>query len=527
MDIPLGCAASVRIQAQSALNPDHGECVTIQDPPFGVPDSGAQRLILRGGGSAGLGLLIRLGARLLFVFVAARLFGATLFGAYSVAVAGVELAVAVGGLGTKRILFKLLDDDAGGRPPIHIVLDAALAVLGASLALAGLIMGALALAPGAAAYGDTGWALFVLAPVIAGQALTDLFLAATRWKHRMQYEVVSRSIAEPYAAIAATLLAWLIGFRQDGLLIGYWLGTLAALTYAVWGARREFGGFRLTRWAVSRAELRAILHACAMPTLTDFASALFTRLDLYLAGLMLGQAPAGVYSMARQFRTPIRQVRQSFDGLLTPLIARTITADGPQVAGKAAASAARMILSVQLAMVVAVVAVGQPLLGWLGREFAAGYWALVLLAVAETIQGAFGVSDLILLYRRSALALGVTLVSAVVNLAAACLLIGPLGAMGAALAVLLAMVAGAIVRRQMLRRAVGVRIPLAHSAGPIISAMMAVAAGAAVEFWLPLGSDIAVHGAALAAALAIYGIALWAWLAVTRESLALTGFRTG
>ena len=219
--------------------------MTINDAPLAEPDHGAQRLILRGSGSAGLGLLVRLGARLLFVFVAARLFGATLFGAYSVAVAGVELAVAVGGLGTKRILFKLLDDDAGGRAPIHIVLDAALAVSGASMVLAALVMGVIAFVP-AADDGATGWALFAIAPMIAGQALIDLFLAATRWKHRMQYEVVSRSIVEPYGAIGATLIAWQMGFREDGLLIGYWVGTLAALGYASWGARRQFGGFKLT-----------------------------------------------------------------------------------------------------------------------------------------------------------------------------------------------------------------------------------------------------------------------------------------
>ena len=35
----------------------------------------------------------------------------------------------------------------------------------------------------------------------------------------------------------------------------------------------------------------------------------------------LGQSPAGIYAMARQIRIPVRQVRQSFDGILTPLIA--------------------------------------------------------------------------------------------------------------------------------------------------------------------------------------------------------------
>ena len=79
----------------------------------------AQSLILRGGGSAALGFVIRFGARLLFVIVAGRLFGAALFGAFSIAVAVVELAVTLGGAGMKRQLFKLLDEEKGeGRRPI-------------------------------------------------------------------------------------------------------------------------------------------------------------------------------------------------------------------------------------------------------------------------------------------------------------------------------------------------------------------------------------------------------------------------
>src|SRR6188508_3102949 len=132
-----------------------------------VPD--AHRLILRGSGSAALGFAIRLGARLLFLWLAARLFGVTLFGAYSVAVAVIEVGVIVGGLGTKRTLFKLLDE-RGERLPVHIVLDAAAAVLVASLAVAALVMGVAAALPRAGDAGETETALLLIAPMIAGQA---------------------------------------------------------------------------------------------------------------------------------------------------------------------------------------------------------------------------------------------------------------------------------------------------------------------------------------------------------------------
>jgi O-antigen/teichoic acid export membrane protein len=341
----------------------------------------------------------------------------------------------------------------------------------------------------------------------------------------MRFEVMARSIAEPYAAIVATIVAWGLGFGTTGLLIGYWAGTLAALGYALLGARRSFGGFGLRRWRPSRAETATILRACAVPTFADFASAMFTRLDIYLVGLMLGEAPAGVYGMARQLRTPIRQVRQSFDGLLTPLIARTLAASGAEATGLATASASRLILAIQLPLLVASIVIGLPLLHWLGPAFAAGYWALVLLAAAETIQGAFGVSDLILLYRRPSLALAITFVSAAVNLVAGWLLIRGWGVDGAALAALLAMIAGALVRRLALRRFMGVSVPLVHGAGPVVAAVLATLGAALLARTLAPGPDLAVYGPALAAALAIYGCVLGLWIKVTGQSLRLVNFR--
>src|SRR5688572_3210674 len=97
----------------------------------------ASRIIWRGSGSTAGGFVVRLGARLLFLFIAGQLFGAALFGAFSLAVAMVELGVTIGALGTKRTLFQYLDEqNREGRPSAHIVLDAALLVAFASAIIA-------------------------------------------------------------------------------------------------------------------------------------------------------------------------------------------------------------------------------------------------------------------------------------------------------------------------------------------------------------------------------------------------------
>jgi len=487
----------------------------------------AGRVILGGARATAFGFAIRFGARIAFLYVAARLYGIALFGSYALAVAAVELAVTIGGLGFKRILFKRLEEEGAARPHIHIVLDAAVLVAGLSLALGALFLLAVAAAPAGLISPNVARALVLLAPMIAGQALLDLFLASTRWTHIIRYEVLSRSVIEPYGALAAALAAYALGYRESGLLIAYWAGTLGALFYALAGARRCLGAFGLAAWRFAPSRILPLLRASAVATLNDVLNGLFARMDLWLVGIFLGEGPAGIYGMARQIRTPVRQVRQSFDGLLNPIIARTLAVKGPKETGIATASAARLILAVQLPILIALAFAGWPLLAWFGPEFPIGYVALLLLAAAEMIQGAFGVSDLIILYRKPMAQIAITSANIAINLAAGVLLIGPLGVTGAGLSVLAGVAAGALIRRISLRAYFGVSVPLGYSAGPAVAAALALAAAFGVQALLVAAPPTWSTGGSLAAGLIVYAAALKAWLAVTGDSLSPRNFQIG
>lgn len=486
--------------------------------------STAQRLILRGGSSAALGFLIRLGARLLFVFIAGRLFGVALFGAFSIAIAVVELAVTIGGAGMKRQLFKLLDENHHSRPAPHIVMDGIVLVFIASFLCAAPIMLAVALVPDSLIAGNTATALFLLAPMILGQSLLDLLLAATRWTHKMRHHVWARSIIEPYAGVAASCLAWAAGYQATGLIIGYWAGTIAAVAYSLAGARRCLGPFSLGTYHLVPSRFAQVIRETALPTLSDFTNALAGRLDLYLVGLFLGESAAGIYGMARQIRTPIRQVRQSFDSLLTPIVSKTLTLAGLIQTGKATASATRLILAIQLPVLISLFILGGPLLHLIGPAFIAGYWPMLILGAAESIQGAYGVSDLIFLYRRPQLILWLTAAGAAVNVAAAWALIASCGVTGAAQAALLGTLAAAFTRRWLLRSNFGIAVPLHHSAAPILAGAASVAVALPLMA-LPWPVPIRLT-AALITGLAVYWGVLRVVLRFTGESLALTDFVT-
>jgi O-antigen/teichoic acid export membrane protein len=226
--------------------------------------------------------------------------------------------------------------------------------------------------------------------------------------------------------------------------------------------------------------------------------------------------------MARQIRTPIRQVRQSFDGMLTPILARTLAARGPAETGQAAASATRLILAIQLPMLIALVAIGEPLLAWFGPEFRTVLAALLILALAETIQSAMGIGDLILLYRRPLLNLWVTGASAAACLASAWWLIGPLGLDGAAMSVLIAALVGALVRRILLRARFHVAIPIAYSAGPIASGVAGIAVAAATLLLARPWPPVAAAALATVAGLVVYALGLKYWMSRTGKHLGLS-----
>ena len=481
----------------------------------------AGRLIVRGAQATAAGFAGRLAARLLFLFVAGRLFGATAFGAYVLAVAGVELAVSVGSLGMKKVIFQLLDRRGDDRALPHILLDAALLVTLASLVIAAIMMA------GAILFSDTltgrTAALMALAPMVAGQSLLDLFLAATRWKHAIRFEVVARSLVEPYALLAGAAAAWALGFREAGLLVGYWCGTLAALAYAVAGARRSFGAFHAASWRPRREVLVPALRLAGANTATDLLNALYTRVDLWIVGLLLGEGQAGVYGMAKQIAVPIRQVRQSFDGLLIPLVARTLSTRGSKGSSEALASATRLILVIQLPIIVALFAAGRPLLGLFGHGFDAAYWPLLALAAAEAIQAAFSIGDLVFVYLRPQLGLWLTSGSIAIGVVAALLLIPALGLAGAALSVLAAYSVRAAMRSIVLRAHFHLDVPHSHNAGPFVAAALGAAAAVATRL-APLRLRLPLDPLPLVAGLAVYALALGAWMALSKQSLSLSGF---
>jgi O-antigen/teichoic acid export membrane protein len=440
---------------------------------------GSQTVIARGAGSNALSFVIRFAARALFLYVGARIYGAAHYGVFTMASAMVELAVPVASLGLKRMIFPWLEEATKAEQPraaTHVLLDALLLAMAAGIAVSAvLVLGTQAL-PAGLVSDQLRLAMTLIAPAVLGQITGDIALAATRWTHKMRYEVIGRGLVEPYVLTAVALGAWYLGLEQTGMIIGYWVASIALALFSVWSARHCLGSLDVRHWRPDPSALLARARALAPASGSDFLTTLAQRIDLYLVGFLLGDAAVGVYGVLRQLRTPILQVRQAFDGILTPLTARTMMTDGDVATGKATAAASRVILTIQLGVVLLMAATGEALLDLFGARYAGGYAALLAMVLAETINGAFGVSELILYYRRPALALQVNLILILIAGLAIPLLTPDYGILGASLAMLLASLIAAFMRRYWLS-GLGVRPHPLHAATPMLAAGVSVLLG--------------------------------------------------
>ena len=103
-------------------------------------DGGTEDLkaLAKGGRTNIIGFLLRLAARLPFLFIAGRVYGPDIVGRFALAVVVVELAALLATLGLKRGLAQALS--SSDRPHVHVVWDAMAVAFLASLVASGVLI---------------------------------------------------------------------------------------------------------------------------------------------------------------------------------------------------------------------------------------------------------------------------------------------------------------------------------------------------------------------------------------------------
>lgn len=346
--------------------------------------------LAKGGRTNLFGFILRLGARIPFLLVGGRLYGADTLGRFALAVLIIEFAAQLSTLGLKRGLAEQLS--AGERPDEHVVFDALLLTLMASVITGGALM----LFPAAMFPNSQVNGLDRLLPLIViAIAVADVALAACAFRFDIGATVRARSIVEPWVISLAAPLFFLYSAR-DGLILSYVVAMLAAFATAMLALFRHYSlprGWRPRPGRLWRMTRRNLPLAAA-----DAIEWGTRRLDLWLLGFFVSPTAAGIYYVAQQFASIPQKLKTSFEPILGPIIARNVAAKNHVAISHHVSQVGFWIVAAQVGIGLALAIPGEAAMGVVGPLFVSGTAALALLLAAEVTASPAVVSEAALVY---------------------------------------------------------------------------------------------------------------------------------
>ena len=250
--------------------------------------------LAKGGRTNVAGFILRLAARIPFLFIAGRLYGPELVGRFAIAVVVVELAALVATLGLKRGLAQALSRTT--RPHVHVVADGLVVAAMLSLAASAVLWSfPQIMYPNTPIVGLDRW----LGLIVLAIAWSDVSLAALAYRLNVKAAVTARAVVEPWTI---SIAAWLFSFftTRDGLVLSYVASMTAALIASIVPLVRSYG---LPRgWVPHLTDLLAMIRDNVPLAGADAFEWGSRNVDRFILGVMFEPKIVGIYYMAHRSR---------------------------------------------------------------------------------------------------------------------------------------------------------------------------------------------------------------------------------
>jgi O-antigen/teichoic acid export membrane protein len=423
------------------------------------PPAADLAVLARGGRINFLGFCIRLAARLPFLFIAGRIYGAEALGRFAYAVLIVEFAAQLATLGLKRGLAQQLAHT--DKPYVCVTWDALLLAAIGSVICMGLLM----LFPQAMFPNSEITGLEWLLPItIIALAWSDIMLAALAYRNDVTSTVRARAIVEPIT-ISVAALAWAFISTRDGLIISYVLSMIAALVASIVPFAKSYGIAR--GWAPQPAALWKMARRNIPVAAADAVEWGSRRVDIAVLGLFFSPYVVGIYYVAQNVASLPAKLKTSFDPILGPVIARNLKDGDKKAVAKQVRQVGFWVIGAQLGVALALAIPGEAVMGLVGPAFVAGTAALAFLLAAEVVAAMAAVSEAALIYvaRHRNMLISIAMLALEAGLAVA-LIVGlrefdlpvMFQATGPAIALLLALGFAAVAKSRLLCRILGARV---------------------------------------------------------------------
>ncbi|WP_066724915.1 lipopolysaccharide biosynthesis protein [Sphingomonas pituitosa] len=412
--------------------------------------------LAKGGRTNMLGFIIRLVARLPFLFIAGRAYGPEIVGRYAIAVLVIEFVALVATLGLKRGLAQALSST--DRPHTHVVWDAmVVAFLAALIASGVLILFPQALFPNSPVM---GLERFLSVAVIA-IALSDVSLSALAYRHNIGAAVTARAIIEPWTISIAAYGFSFVSLR-DGLLMAYVLSMSAALVASIVPFVREYG--LPVGWRPQPAVIWGLARRNAPLAGADAIEWATRNVDRFILGLLFAPSVVGIYYMAQQVASVPQRLKSSFDPILGPVITQSLAAGDRPAVARQVRQVGFWILCAQAGLAVMFSIPAEGVMGLLGREFVIGSAVLCILLFSEVFASPGAVCETALVYiaRHTNLAISIGVLMLQIGLSFALIFVArgqgwpvPVQSAAPAVALALSLTIGSVVKGLLLQARLG------------------------------------------------------------------------
>ena len=459
-----------------------------------------------------MGFVLRLAARIPFLFIAGRLYGPEALGRFAYAILIVEFVAQLATMGLRRGLAELLARD--DRPDAHKVANALLIGFCASAVGAILLISVPQLMfPNSGVNGLDRFLPLVIFAIVA----TDIALAALAYRFDIVSTVRARAIVEPWTISIAAGVLYFYSTR-DGLILSYVASLIAALSVALWTLWRSYG--LPWGWRPKPAELIALARRNLPLAAADAADWGSRRLDLAILGLFASPAIVGIYYIAQQVASLPQKLKTSFDPILGPVITRNLQTGNYSEIAKQVGQVGFWVIAAQAGIALALGIPGEAVMGLVGPQFVGGTGALAFLLAAEAAAATAVVSESALVYmaryRNFLISLGMLAVQAFLSVMLLFVVDelpikpesrGLYQAAAVACALMIALAIGSIIKGRLLSRLLGERLRIWR--GALVWAIIAAAMLGIIIVSLPARFEWVELAIGIPAILGLYGWIIW------------------
>lgn len=406
-------------------------------------------------------------ARLLLITFVARFYGIEDFGRLGEAVAMLELLAAFATFGLTKTLLGNLgasrpgEDSTTLNPGKHIFEALALVSVLSAFVMA-ILWAAWPYVLPASLSGSQFLLLGV--PLIA---LSEVATTATRHFRTVFWDTLVKAFVKPWSFLLLAVFAYYFvrGFTMPS---GHVITSEQALLIAYVGSLLLSATIALL--AMSKAFASEPLHLAKMPTVAGVVALArsswpiainetglfaFRRIDILLLAIVAGPTATGVYYLAQQIGTVAGRVRHLYEPMLAPIVAQSRSLE---TIGSHLTRLTLFIFTIQIVIISVFVIFGGDILELLGASFAAGILVVIVILIGELMEGSFGLSELVMVYRDPAWPPRLVLGTLMLEIVLVWYLAEPYGALGAAIGFAISMAALATMRIVIVRKLYGINV---------------------------------------------------------------------